>query len=105
MPRNCGKLVSMPSNPDSVCTADGASATLSPSASWSRPSAGGFHLPETSVLPMKSILIADGDERVAHMFARVFASHGWNVTRHSDGHLAGEDLEGPAHYDAVVVGY
>jgi DNA-binding response OmpR family regulator len=54
---------------------------------------------------MKSILIADGDERVAHMFARVFASHGWNVTRHSDGQLAGEDLDGRAHYDAVVVGY
>ena len=54
---------------------------------------------------MKSILIADGDERVAHMFAEVFASHDWSVTRYSDGHRAGEDLRGNAHYDAVLVGY
>jgi DNA-binding response OmpR family regulator len=54
---------------------------------------------------MKSILIADGDERVAHMFAEVFASHDWNVTRYSDGHRAGEDLCGNAYYDAVLVGY
>jgi DNA-binding response OmpR family regulator len=54
---------------------------------------------------MKSILIADGDERVAHMFAEVFASRDWRVTWHSDGHRAGEDLGGSAHYDAVLVGY
>jgi DNA-binding response OmpR family regulator len=41
---------------------------------------------------MKSILIADGDERIAHMFAEVFASHDWSVTWYSDGHRAGEDL-------------
>jgi DNA-binding response OmpR family regulator len=54
---------------------------------------------------LKSILIADGDERVAQMFAEVFASHDWHVTRHSDGRLAGEDLQGSAHYDAVLRGY
>jgi PleD family two-component response regulator len=54
---------------------------------------------------VKSILIADGDERVAHLFAEVFASHDWRVTRHSDGHRAAEDLGGSAHYDAVLVGY
>jgi DNA-binding response OmpR family regulator len=54
---------------------------------------------------LKSILIADGNERVAQMFAEVFASHDWHVTRYSDGRLAGEDLRGSAHYDAVLVGY
>ena len=54
---------------------------------------------------MKSILIADGDERVAHVFAEVFASHDWHVTRYSDGRRAGEDLRGSAHYDAVLVGH
>jgi two-component system response regulator AtoC len=54
---------------------------------------------------MKSILIADGDERVAHMFAEVFASRDWGVTWYSDGHRTGEDLGGSAHYDAVLVGY
>jgi adenylate cyclase len=54
---------------------------------------------------MKSILIADGDERVAQMFAEVFASHDWQVTRYSDGRRAGEDLGGNDHYDAVLVGY
>jgi DNA-binding response OmpR family regulator len=54
---------------------------------------------------MKSILIADGDERVAQMFAEVFASQDWNVTRYSDGQRAGEELGGSAHYDAMLVGY
>ena len=54
---------------------------------------------------MKSILIVDGDQRVAQMFAEVFASNGWHVTTHSDGRRAGEDLRGSAHCDAVLVGY
>jgi DNA-binding response OmpR family regulator len=54
---------------------------------------------------MKSILIADRDERVAQMFAEVFASHDWHVTTCRDGQRAGEDLRGSAHYDAVLVGY
>jgi DNA-binding response OmpR family regulator len=54
---------------------------------------------------MKSILIVDGDERVAQMFAEVFASHDWHVIGYSDGQRAGEHLRGSAHYDAVLVGY
>ena len=52
-----------------------------------------------------SILIADGDERVAQMFAEVFASHAWHAIWYSDGRRAGEHLRGSAHYDAVLVGY
>jgi DNA-binding response OmpR family regulator len=54
---------------------------------------------------MKSILIADGSECVAEMFAYVFARHDWNVTRYSDGRRAVEELCGRAHYDAVLVSY
>jgi DNA-binding response OmpR family regulator len=54
---------------------------------------------------MKSILIADGNESVAELFAYVFASHDWNVTRYSDGRRAGEELCGSTHYDAVLVSY
>ena len=54
---------------------------------------------------MKSILIADGNESVAELFAYVFASHGWNVTRYSDGKRAGDELSGSDHYDAALVSY
>jgi DNA-binding response OmpR family regulator len=54
---------------------------------------------------MRSILIADGNESVAEMFAYVFARHNWKVIRYSDGKLAGEELSGRAHYDAVLVSY
>ena len=54
---------------------------------------------------MKTILIADGDESVAELFAYVFASDDWNVTRYSDGKRAGEELCGRTHYDAVLVSY
>ena len=54
---------------------------------------------------MKAILIADGDESVADLFAYVFASHDWNVTRYSDGKRAGEELRGGTHYDVVLVSY
>ena len=54
---------------------------------------------------MKSILIADGNESVAALFAYVFASHDWTVTRCSDVKLAGEELCGRTHYDAVLVSY
>jgi DNA-binding response OmpR family regulator len=54
---------------------------------------------------LKSILIADGNESVAELFAYVFASHDWNVSRYSDGKRAGEELRGRTHYDAVLVGY
>jgi DNA-binding response OmpR family regulator len=54
---------------------------------------------------LNSILIVDGDQRVAQMLAEVFASHDWHVTTYSDGRRAGENLRGRAHYDAVLVGY
>jgi two-component system chemotaxis response regulator CheY len=54
---------------------------------------------------LRSILIADGNESVAELFAYVFASHDWNVTRYSDGKRAGEELCGRAHYDAVLVSH
>jgi DNA-binding response OmpR family regulator len=54
---------------------------------------------------LKAILIADGDESVAELFAHVFASDDWNVTRYSDGKRAGEELCGRTHYDAVLVSY
>ena len=54
---------------------------------------------------MKSILIADGNECVAEMFAYVFVRHDWTVTQYSDGKRAGEELCGRAHYDAVLVSY
>ena len=54
---------------------------------------------------MKSILIADGNECVADMFAYVFARYDWTATRYSDGKRAGEELSGRAHYDAVLVSY
>jgi hypothetical protein len=34
---------------------------------------------------VKSILIADGDERVSRLFAEVFPSHEWRATWYSDG--------------------
>jgi DNA-binding response OmpR family regulator len=54
---------------------------------------------------MKSILIAEGNESVAELFADIFASHDWNVTRYSDSRRAGEELCGRTHYDAVLVSY
>ncbi len=44
---------------------------------------------------MKSILIADGDERIARMFAQIFAGHDWSVTRYSDGQRASEAWQRP----------
>jgi CheY-like chemotaxis protein len=52
---------------------------------------------------MKSILIADGNERVVEVFACLFACHDWNVTRYSDGQRAVDALGGSAAYDAVLV--
>ena len=60
---------------------------------------------ERTIHTLKSILIADGDERVAQMFAEVFAGHAWHVTTCRDSRRAGEDLRGSTHYDAVLVGY
>lgn len=52
---------------------------------------------------LKSILIVDGDERVAAMFAEVFTRADWTVTTYSDGQHAAAALRGRAHYDAVLL--
>jgi DNA-binding response OmpR family regulator len=54
---------------------------------------------------MQSILIADGSEYVADLFADVFTCHAWAVTRFTDSQRAREALRGRAHYEAVLVGY
>jgi DNA-binding NtrC family response regulator len=54
---------------------------------------------------MQSILIADGSEYVADLFADVFTCHAWAVTRYTDSQRAREALRGRAHYEAVLVGY
>ena len=54
---------------------------------------------------MKSILIADGSACVVDLFADVFASHEWAVTRYTNSQRAREALRGRAHYEAVLVGY
>ena len=52
---------------------------------------------------MKSILIADGDDRVAELFAALFARDGWTVTTCLDGQRAADALGNSASYDAVLV--
>jgi CheY-like chemotaxis protein len=54
---------------------------------------------------MKSILIADSNERVADVFADIFASDDWTVTSYSNGWRAVDALRGGAHFDAVLLGY
>jgi DNA-binding response OmpR family regulator len=52
---------------------------------------------------MKAILIAEGDDRVAELFADLFARDGWTVTMYHDGQPAADALGGRASYDAVLV--
>ena len=52
---------------------------------------------------MKSILIAEGDERVAELFAYIFARDGWAVATHRDGQGAAVALGETASFDAVLV--
>jgi two-component system OmpR family response regulator len=52
---------------------------------------------------MKSILIAEGDERVAELFAYIFARDGWAVATHRDGQGAAVALGDTASFDAVLV--
>jgi DNA-binding response OmpR family regulator len=56
-----------------------------------------------SLPTVKSILIADGYESVAELFAQFFARDGWTVTTYSDGLQAAEALGGSARYAAVLV--
>ena len=52
---------------------------------------------------MKSILIAEGDERVAELFAYIFAHDGWTVATFRDGQHAAVALGDTASFDAVLV--
>ena len=52
---------------------------------------------------MKSILIAEGDERVAELFAYIFAGDGWTVATFRDGQPAAVALGDAAWFDAVLV--
>ena len=51
----------------------------------------------------ESILIAEGDDRVADLFAYLFARDGWTVTTCRDGLHAADALGGSATYDAVLL--
>ena len=52
---------------------------------------------------MKAILIAEGDDRVAGLFADLFARDGWTVTTCLEGQCAADALGGRAPYEAVLV--
>ena len=52
---------------------------------------------------MKAILIAEGDDRVAELFAYLFDRDGWTVTTCLDGQRAADALGGSVSYDAVLV--
>ena len=52
---------------------------------------------------MKSILIAEGDDRVAELFAYIFARDGWTVATYRDGQRAAAELGDSASFDAVLV--
>ena len=52
---------------------------------------------------VKSILIAEDHDRVAELFADLFALSGWAVTTYHDGRDATAALSGGTRYDAVLV--
>ena len=52
---------------------------------------------------MKTILIAEGDDRLAELFADLFALEGWTVATCNAGQRAVDALAGSAPYDAVLV--
>ena len=52
---------------------------------------------------MKTILIAEGDDRLADLFADLFALEGWTVAPYNAGQRAVDALAGSAPYDAVLV--
>ena len=52
---------------------------------------------------MKAILIAEGDDHVAELFADLFALEGWTVAPYTAGQRAIDALAGSAPYDAVLV--
>jgi DNA-binding response OmpR family regulator len=52
---------------------------------------------------MKTILIAEGDDRLAELFADLFTLEGWTVAPYNAGQRAVDALAGSAPYDAVLV--
>jgi CheY-like chemotaxis protein len=54
---------------------------------------------------MKSIFIAESNQSVARLFAKVFAQHHWSVTLGGQGHRPDEALRGSEHYDVILVSY
>jgi two-component system sensor histidine kinase/response regulator FitF len=54
---------------------------------------------------MKSMLIIDGSEIIATLFAEIFQRRGWNVAACEDGDCAMDRLVGNERYDVVILGY
>ena len=54
---------------------------------------------------MKSILIAEGDDHVARLFATLFSRNDWMVHSLDDATKAAEVLRGDEPFDVVVVSY
>ena len=52
---------------------------------------------------VKSILIAEDHDRVAELFADLFAFNGWIVTTYREGRGAADALSGSTPYDAMLV--
>ncbi|MEK6322795.1 MAG: response regulator [Acidobacteriota bacterium] len=54
---------------------------------------------------MKSMLVIDGSETIAKLFAEIFDKRGWNVTTCGDRDCAIERLAGDKPYDVILLGY
>jgi len=54
---------------------------------------------------MRSILIAEGDEHVARLFASVFSRTNWNVCLLDDANKAADVLRGNDPFDVILVSY
>ena len=54
---------------------------------------------------MKSMLIIDGSEIIATLFAEMFQKRGWYVAACSNGECAMDRLVRKEHYDVVILGH
>jgi CheY-like chemotaxis protein len=54
---------------------------------------------------MKSMLIIDGSQIIATLFAELFQKRGWHVAACGDGESAMDRLVGNERYDVVIVSY
>jgi CheY-like chemotaxis protein len=57
------------------------------------------------VYDMKSMLVIDGSECIARLFAEIFERRGWSVATCSDRDSAIERLTGNDPYDVILLGY